>query len=55
MSINTHIIYYEIKLMEMSGREEILLKRETKILIILKLPPASIATHLIYPSLEWNR
>jgi hypothetical protein len=45
MSINRHIINHEIKLIEMGGREKILLKRETKISIILELPPASIATH----------
>jgi hypothetical protein len=35
MSINTHIIHHEIKLMEMGGREEILLERETISSIIL--------------------
>jgi hypothetical protein len=49
MSINTHIINHEIKLMEMGGREEILLERETTISII---PPESIATSLINPSLK---
>jgi hypothetical protein len=29
MSINRHIINHEMKLMEMGGREEILLERET--------------------------
>jgi hypothetical protein len=48
MSINTHIIDHEIKLMEMGGREEILLERETISLIIL---PESVATSLINPSL----
>jgi hypothetical protein len=37
MSINKHIINHEIKLMEMGGREEILLKKETTISIVLKL------------------
>jgi hypothetical protein len=41
--------------MEMGGREEILLKRETTISIILELLLASIATKPVYPSLEWNR
>jgi hypothetical protein len=48
-SINTDIIYYEIKLMEMGGREKIMLERETIILII---PPKSVATSLINPSLK---
>jgi hypothetical protein len=39
--------------MEMHGREEILLKRETTISIVLEVLPASIATCSIYPSLEW--
>jgi hypothetical protein len=47
MSINTHKINHEIKLMKMGGREEILLERETINLIIL---PASVATTLINPS-----
>jgi hypothetical protein len=34
MSINTHIIDHEIKLMEMGGREEILLERISATLII---------------------
>jgi hypothetical protein len=54
MSINRHIINHEIKLMEMGGREEILLKRETTISIVLELPLARIATSLVYPSLEWT-
>jgi hypothetical protein len=49
MSINTHIIDHEIKLMEMGGRDEILLERETISLII---PPESVATSLINPSLK---
>jgi hypothetical protein len=49
MSINTHIIDHEIKLMEMGGREKILLERETISLII---PPESVATSLINPSLK---
>jgi hypothetical protein len=55
MSINKHIINYEIKLMEMGQREEILQKRETTISIVLKLPSARTTTSLIYPSLEWTR
>jgi hypothetical protein len=55
MSINRHIINHKIKLMKVGGREEILLKRETTISIILEILPASIATSLIYPSLEWTR
>jgi hypothetical protein len=35
MSMDTHIIDHEIKLMKMGGREEILLERETISLIIL--------------------
>jgi hypothetical protein len=54
MSINRHIINHEIKLMEMGGREEIPLKRETSISIILELLPGSIATSPIYPSLKWT-
>jgi hypothetical protein len=49
MSINTHIIDHEIKLMKMGGREEILLERETISPIIL---PESVATRLINPSLK---
>jgi len=49
MSINTHIIDHEIKLMKMGGRGEILLERETIILII---QPGSLATRLINPSLK---
>jgi hypothetical protein len=49
MSINTHIIDHEIKLMEIDGREEILLERETISLII---PPESVTTSLINPSLK---
>jgi hypothetical protein len=49
MSINIYIIGHEINLMKMGGREEILLERETIILII---PPKSVATRLINPSLK---
>jgi hypothetical protein len=49
MSINIYIIYHEIKLMKMGGREEILLERETISLII---PPESVATILINSSLK---
>jgi hypothetical protein len=49
MSINTHIIYDEIKLMNMGGREEILLESETMRLIIL---PKIVATRGINPSMK---
>jgi hypothetical protein len=49
MSIKTHIIHDEIELMEMDGREEILLERETISPIIL---PESVDTSLINPSLK---
>ena len=49
MSINIYIIDHETKLMKMGGREEILLERETISLII---PPKSVATRLINPSLK---
>jgi hypothetical protein len=49
MSISTHIIDHEIKLMKMGGREEIMLERETISLIIL---PESVATRLINPSMK---
>jgi hypothetical protein len=49
MSINTHIIDHEIKLMKMGGREEIVLERETISLII---PPESVAIRLINPSMK---
>jgi hypothetical protein len=49
MSIKTHIIDHEIKHMEMGGREEILLERETINLIILL---EIVATSLINPSLK---
>jgi hypothetical protein len=49
MSISTHIIDHEIKLMEMGGREEILLERETISLIILQ---ESVATSVINPSMK---
>jgi hypothetical protein len=54
MSINKHIINHEIKLMEMGGRGEILLKRETTISIILEVSPVGIATCPNYPYLEWT-
>jgi hypothetical protein len=49
MSINTHIIDHEIKLMKMGGREEILLERKTINSTILL---ESVATRLINPSLK---
>jgi hypothetical protein len=54
MIIKRHIIDHEIKLMKMGGREEILLKRETTISIILEPLLERIATSMIYPYLEWN-
>jgi hypothetical protein len=42
MSINKHIINHEMKLMEMGGREEILLERETTSLINPLLKRATI-------------
>jgi hypothetical protein len=55
MRIKIYIINHEIKLMEMGGKGEILLKTETTISIVLELSLASIATSPIYPSLEWTR
>jgi hypothetical protein len=55
MRINNHIINHEIKLMEIGGREEILLKKEIIVSIILEPFLASIATSPIYPYLEWTR
>jgi hypothetical protein len=52
MSINKHIINHEMKFMEMGGREEILLEKETTSLIIPKILPERIATSLINPSLK---
>jgi hypothetical protein len=42
----------EMKLMKMGGREEILLERETAILMIPKILPEVIATSLINPSMK---
>jgi hypothetical protein len=47
MSINRYIIDHEIKIMEMGGREEIPLERET---INLVIPPESVTTRLTNPS-----
>jgi hypothetical protein len=44
MSINTHIIHHEIKHMDMDGRAEILLEKETISVIIW---PKSVSTILI--------
>jgi hypothetical protein len=41
-----------MKLMEMGGREEILLKREATIMIIQEISPKRIATSSINPSLK---
>ena len=41
-----------MKFMEMGGREEILLERETTSLIIQEILPEMIATSLINPSLK---
>jgi hypothetical protein len=49
MSISTHIIDHEIKIMKMGGREEILMERETISMIILL---GSVATRLINPSMK---
>jgi len=49
MSINAHIIYDEIKLMNMGGREEILLEQETMRLII---PAKIVATRGINPYMK---
>jgi hypothetical protein len=49
MSINTHIICHEIKIMNMGGREEILLERETMRLII---PPKIVVTRGINPTMK---
>jgi hypothetical protein len=49
MSINTHIIDHEIKLMEIGGNDKILLERETINPIILL---ESVAIILINPSME---
>jgi hypothetical protein len=55
MIINNHIINHEIKLIEMGGREEIMLKKEIIVSIVLELLLASITTSMTCPSLEWNR
>jgi hypothetical protein len=52
MSINRYIINREMKLMEMGGREEILLERISTILIIQGIMPEVIATSSINPSLK---
>jgi hypothetical protein len=49
MRINRYIFNHEMKLMEMGGREEILLERETISLIML---PESVTTTMIIPSLK---
>jgi hypothetical protein len=51
MSINTHIIDHEIKLMKMGGREEILLERETTIPII---PPEKCSHKTDQSISEWG-
>jgi hypothetical protein len=51
MIIRTHIIDHEINLMNMGGREEIMVEREIVGLIIL---PEIVATRLINPSLKWD-
>jgi len=43
-----------MKLMEMCGREEILLERETASPIIPKIPHERIDTSFINPSLKWD-
>jgi len=49
MSINRHIFNDKMKIMEMGGREKILLEGETISLVIL---PESVVTILINPSLK---
>jgi hypothetical protein len=52
MSINTHIINHEIKLMDMGGREEILLERISATVIMQGIFLEVISTSLINPSLK---
>jgi hypothetical protein len=52
MSINTHSIDHKIKLMEMDGREEILLERISVTVIMQGILLEVIATSLINPSLK---
>ena len=52
MSINTHIIDHEIKLMDMGGREKILLERISSIVIMQGILLEVRATSLINPSLK---
>jgi len=49
MSINRYIINRNIKLMDIGGREEIMLEIETINLIIL---PKSVTTSLVNPSMK---
>jgi hypothetical protein len=52
MSINRYIINHKMKLMEMGGREEIMLERISATLIIHRIFPEVIATSSINPSLK---
>jgi len=52
MSINRYIINCEMKLMEIGGREEILLERISATLIIQGIMPEVIATNSIIPSMN---
>jgi hypothetical protein len=52
MSINRFIINRKMKLMEMGGREEILLERISTTLIMQGILPEVIDTSLINPSLK---
>jgi hypothetical protein len=52
MSINRYIINREMKLMEMGGREEILLEKMSATLIMQGILPEMIVTRSINPSLK---
>jgi hypothetical protein len=52
MSINRYIMNHEMKLMEMDGREEILLGRISTTLIMQGILPEVISTSSINPSLK---
>jgi hypothetical protein len=49
MTIKIYIINHEIKIMDMGGREEFLLERETISLIVL---PESVVANLINPIMK---
>jgi hypothetical protein len=52
MSINVYVINHEMRLMEMGGREEILLERIPTTLIMQGISPEMISTRSINPSLK---